>query len=242
MIPHDILTLYSAKMVEYLIAFAFLFLFIPFWKYVNGGRVVDLPATVRAARPSLSLADWFQVPSSLFFHPGHAWARQETGDVVTVGLDDFAQKLVGPLSGLVLPGVGTTIEQGETGWSLVAAGQTLDMLSPIDGTIAAVNPTVLRDPDAVGRDPYGEGWLLKVQAPRVTSNLKQLLSGSLAARWIEDLCVRLRQQMDLDPDLGLVYEDGGVATSSIARGLDAEHWDEIARTYLLTPRDEADHA
>lgn len=106
------------------------------------------------------------------------------------------------------------------------------MLSPVDGTVVAVNERLLDSPEVLDRDPYGEGWLLKVRAPRAAANAKQLLSGALARRWMEEACDGLRTLMS--PELGRAYQDGGVPVDGMARSLDPARWDEVARRFLLT--------
>jgi len=103
---HDFLSIYDAKLAEYLLAVSYLLLFVPFWKYVQSARgsvavtaeaaaavvrsSVEIPAAARpaaarrapAARPA---AGWFSVPNDVYLHPGHTWARLEAdGTVVAV--------------------------------------------------------------------------------------------------------------------------------------------------------------
>ena len=82
--------------LEYLVGLSSLALFVVFWRFVNGGEPAMVPA--RAAAWSGQFADWFRVPQELFFHPGHAWAKADGAGVLTIGVDDFAQQLVGPLA------------------------------------------------------------------------------------------------------------------------------------------------
>jgi glycine cleavage system H lipoate-binding protein len=147
-------------------------------------------------------------------------------------MDDFAQKLVGEVSGVKLPEVGARLGQGEKAWSLVADSKSVDMLSPVDGIVVAVNEQMAATPGRLNQDPYGDGWLLRVKSPRLTANLKQLLSGSLAKRWMEEVCETLRMMMD--PELGRVYQDGGLPIDGMARGLNPSGWDAVARTFFLT--------
>jgi glycine cleavage system H lipoate-binding protein len=233
MIPNDLLTMYSAKAVEYLIAVTFLLLFMPFWSFVNKERALAPVAVAALGRLLDRVVEWFTVPSDLFFHPGHAWVRADDGNVVTVGMDDFAHKLVGGVSAISLPAVGSRLGQGEKGWSLLSGSKSIDMLSPVDGTVVAVNERAAGLPPTNGRDdPYREGWLLKVRAPRLSANTKQLLSGALARRWMEEVCDGLRARMS--PDLGRVYQDGGLPIEGMARSMDPANWDQIAREFFLT--------
>jgi glycine cleavage system H lipoate-binding protein len=178
------------------------------------------------------------VPDRLHFSPGHAWVGAQERGLVTVGMDDFAQKLVGETSEIRLPQIGSAVAQGETGWTLRADNKSVDMLSPIDGTVVAVNDKVKASGTTSGLDPYREGWLFKVKPSRLDANLKQLLTGSLARRWMEDVGDKLRLMMSAD--LGQLYQDGGVPIDGIARGLEQDNWDEVCKSFFLT--EDAEHA
>jgi glycine cleavage system H protein len=233
MIPHDILTLYTAKAIEYLVAVAFIVCFVPFWRYAMGARLRPAEAPARVRMPGhTQWVEWFRVSPDVVYHPGHAWARADRPELVTVGMDDFAQKLVGPIAEVSLPHVGTRLSQGEPAWSVRVDGQSVPMLSPIDGIVAAVNPDVVESPDLVQRDPYGDGWLVRVHAPRAEGAMKGLLQPRLARRWIEEATNDLRRLMA--PELGLALQDGGVPVDGLARAIDPAGWRRIARAFLLT--------
>jgi glycine cleavage system H protein len=243
---HDFLSIYPAKLLEYSLAVTYLLLFIPFWRYVQGGkgaalvvqagvaaaRAAERPASAarpaRAARPAA--AGWFHVPAGVHLHPGHTWARLEEDGLVAVGADDFAHKLVGPAS-LELPGLGAKLSQGEPALAIGDGDKRVPMVSPVDGTVVAVNATVRERADALD-DPYGRGWLFKVKAPRLAANLRQLLSDGAAMRLLEEASERLALQMS--PDLGRVLQDGGVPIHGIAQALVGERWDALARSFFRT--------
>jgi hypothetical protein len=114
----------------------------------------------------------------------------------------------------------------------VSDGKSVDMLSPVDGTVVAVNDEVGRSPERLARDPYGEGWLMRVRVPRLGANMKQLFSGPLARRFTEDAFDRL-QAMTI-PDLGRVHQDGGLPVDGMARALRPADWDRLVREFFLT--------
>ena len=156
---HDLITIYWLKALEYLLAVSYLPLFVLFWKFVTPRRAAEAPATVTAPGWADQLAGYFQLPAQLFFHPGHAWARVEGADTVTVGMDDFAQRLVGPIDRLRLPAVGATVMQGAPALSVGFGDRGVEMLSPVTGTVLEVNTAAALAPAAVKGSPYGEGWL-----------------------------------------------------------------------------------
>jgi c(7)-type cytochrome triheme protein len=219
------LDLYTVKAIEYLTGIAFLLLFVLFWRYVNTDAA---PAPARAW--SAQIGEWFRVPERLFFHPAHAWARVETPDVVTIGVNDFAQQLVGRIDSVDLPQPGMTLEAGKKGWTLRADGRAVDMLAPVGGRVLAVNTEAAARGDVVNREPYDRGWLLKVQAPRIKDEVKGLVSGAAARQWIARVTDELMASMS--PELGYVLQDGGVPVHGIARSIDEANWDEVARRFL----------
>ena len=235
---HEFLSIYPAKLMEYGLAITYLLLFIPFWSYVQSGRRAPAHArsTARAPAPALARAagavalrpaaqGWFHVPAEVHLHPGHTWARLEPEGVVSIGLDDLAHKLVGPTP-VSLPVVGARVSQGEPALRVGDEEKKVSLVAPVDGTVVAVNAA----PSA--EDPYGAGWLLKVKAPRLAANLRQLRFGGAARRLLEEAAEELAARVS--PELGAVLQDGGAPVNGIARELAGERWDGVARTFFLT--------
>lgn len=226
----------AAKSQEYLIAVFFLVAFVFYWRLISAPATSPVPVAEVARRTIAIIGDLvggFLVPEKLFFHQGHGWLKANRGNVVRVGMDDFAQRLVGRIAFIKLPEMGSTLKQGERGWTLYVDDRAIDMLSPVEGKVVAVNEEVAYlDPQQVNQDPYGKGWLMEVEAPTLAANLTNLLSGELAKKWIE----RVRESLTsrTGPNLGLVYQDGGLPVDGMANRLDQDHWDEIAREFFLT--------
>jgi glycine cleavage system H protein len=222
--------IFATKGIEYLLVITVLLLFIPFWRMVSRPAKAIYEA-VGSIVPAIS--EWFHLPlEKVYYHQGHSWAMPESGNVVRVGIDDFAQKLIGKIDGIQFPSVGSQVAQGEKGWSLQVGAKFIDMLSPVGGKVLAINEHLLTSPDSISKDPYGKSWLIKVQAPRVTANLKNLLSGELAKKWMDGVRESLLARMNYD--LGAVSQDGGVLVDGIARNIDRERWDEIVKDFLLS--------
>ncbi len=131
------------------------------------------PAGVSVAPRQPSMVGGFNVPGNLRYHPGHTWALSESPSLVRIGMDDFASKLAGKIEGISLPQRGQWIRQGQKVWSIVRNGKKLDMVSPIEGTVADINEAVVNDPALATKDPYGEGWLVTVQSSRRQDQLPQ---------------------------------------------------------------------
>ncbi len=222
--------LYATKGMEYLIVIAYLLVL---------AGVVGFFALPRIARrfagkalseslPGLA-APW---PAAVAFHQGHSWVGEPEGDLVAVGMDDFAATAIGACDAIELPPVGSAVRQGGPAWTLSGGGRRLAMVSPVWGEVAAVNPAVLETPSLAADDPYGAGWLLKVRAPDRRLWIRNLLAGDLAALWRRNTLDRLRR-MEMGA-LGAVMADGGAPARGFARALDEESWSAVAREFFLT--------
>ncbi len=198
-------------------------------------RIAVQPAVApREAAPRLqpSMVGGFEVPENLRFHPGHTWALSESPSLVRVGLDDFASKLVGKIERLSLPQRGQWIRQGQKLLSVYRDGAKVDMLSPIEGSVADVNDSLIQNPELARKDPYGEGWLVTVQSPDAKTNFRNLMGGALARWWTEEAATRLQRRVPAA--LGALAQDGGVAMDNLTAQMPEQNWTELTREFFLS--------
>jgi glycine cleavage system H lipoate-binding protein len=179
-----------------------------------------------------SLVGGFQVPEKLRYHPGHTWALSESPSLVRVGMDEFASKLTGKIERITLPQRGQWVRQGQKIWTLHRDGTSVDMVSPIEGSVADINENAVRDPELARKDPYGEGWLVTVQSPDAKTNFRNLLGGALARWWTEESASRLQRRMPMA--LGALAQDGGVAMDNIASQVPDKDWAALAKEFFLS--------
>jgi glycine cleavage system H protein len=173
----------------------------------------------------------FELALGAAYHVGHTWAAKETQNIVRVGLDDFAVRLLGNFDHLDLPARGRWMRQGEKGWTVARGNHRFEMLSPIEGEVVDVNQEVLNDPSVLHKDPYGVGWLVAVNSPAADSNLKNLLRGRLAQQWLEDSLETFRSHVS--PSTGVHLQDGGHAIPDLLSVLPEESWEKVVRELFL---------
>jgi glycine cleavage system H lipoate-binding protein len=147
-------------------------------------------------------------------------------------MDDFASKLIGKIESIALPQRGRWVRQGQKIWTIVRDGKSVDMVSPIEGTITDVNDAVAQNPELARRDPYGEGWLVTVQAPDSKINFRNLLSGTLARLWTEAAALQLRNKMPMLA--GAMAQDGGVAVDDLTAHMPDEDWAKLTKEFFLS--------
>ena len=104
-----------------------------------------------------------QFPKDLQYHSEHTWARRE-GDRVTVGITDFAQEELGEVLFVELPRVGGVVSSGESFGVVESVKAVSDLFAPVSGEVVAVNPRLDETPELVNQAPYGDGWLIVVEA------------------------------------------------------------------------------
>jgi glycine cleavage system H protein len=102
------------------------------------------------------------VPANLFYTKDHEWLRVE-GDFGYVGVTDFAQGELGDIVFLEIETLGETLKKEEVFGTIEAVKTVSDMFMPVGGEILEVNPALEESPDVVNKDPYGNGWMIKIK-------------------------------------------------------------------------------
>jgi glycine cleavage system H protein len=195
---------------------------------------MEASSTLREAEElplPLNMLSGFRLPAHVAYHTGHGWALKESRQVVRLGMDEFAARLIGKIDQIELPARGRWLRQGEKGWAITRGSHRYEMLSPMEGEVIDVNMEVLQNPALLEADPFGAGWLVAVQAPAADANLKNLLHGRLAQRWMEDSIITLQGR--IDGGTGAHLQDGGRAVNDVLGQLPEERWDDLVRDFLL---------
>lgn len=102
------------------------------------------------------------VPANLLYTKDHEWLRIE-GDLGYVGVTDFAQNELGDVVFIEIETLGETLKKEEVFGTIEAVKTVSDMFMPVGGEILEVNPAVEETPDVVNKDPYGNGWMVKIK-------------------------------------------------------------------------------
>jgi glycine cleavage system H lipoate-binding protein len=136
--------------------------------------------------------DHYLLPAMLHFHRTHTWLQITHEGLVTVGVDDFAQSLLGTISAVRMSTQGSNLIQGDsTGFILDSSWGAVTILTPLSGRITMANEQVFTDPELINNDPYGKGWLFLLRPAQLEQDLKSLLYGVMARYWLADEAKRL---------------------------------------------------
>jgi len=115
----------------------------------------------------------YEFPDDLYYEKNHHWARLE-GDLVVMGVTDFAQKMAREIIYAELPRLGRHVEQGKPFSSIESGKWVGRVYAPVSGTITAANKLLDDDAAWINKDPYCKGWIAKIK-PDNLDELKNLL-------------------------------------------------------------------
>ncbi len=102
------------------------------------------------------------IPDELLYTKEHEWVRIE-GDTAVLGITDYAQGELGDIVYVELPDEGTEVKQMEPFGTIEAVKAVSELFSPVTGTVSSVNSKIEEDAGVINRDPYGDGWMMKVK-------------------------------------------------------------------------------
>lgn len=105
----------------------------------------------------------------------HEWIKNDSAEIVTVGITHHAQELLGDLVYVELPAVGAVIGSGDTIGVVESVKAASDLYSPLSGEVIEINDEVVNDPTLANSDPHGAGWLFKLKLTN-PSDVESLLS------------------------------------------------------------------
>jgi len=101
-------------------------------------------------------------PANLKYTKEHEWVRID-GDTATVGVTDYAQGELGDIVFVEVETIGDILEEGETFGTIEAVKTVSDLFMPVSGEVVEFNETLNTNPELINKDPYGEGWIIKIK-------------------------------------------------------------------------------
>jgi glycine cleavage system H lipoate-binding protein len=175
-------------------------------------------------------ASGYAAAENYYYHKNHTWARFEHGGAVRVGFDDFLVRVFGPMDFIVPLALGTVLKQGEIGWEFLKGKHRVSVVSPVSGTVLAVNHKAVHHPHIVHADPYNEGWLFILQPDLPMKNTKKLFHGPAYTNRLE------QEHKKLLALLGDDYRDlaatGGEPVRDIYGSSPNLNWDVLVDNFL----------
>jgi len=172
-----------------------------------------------------------RLATNVAVHPNHSWARMESDDVI-VGADDLVQATLGPVEEVVLPRVGSWIEQGAHAFSLRRGNRKVDVRAPMSGIVLNCNDELLQRPELVNEEPFTRGWAVRLQGDNVRENRRGLLRGKHARSWFRGEIDRLITTSLAEDTLAPALPDGGALVKELYLQIDDDAWERVKANFF----------
>jgi glycine cleavage system H protein len=194
--------------------------------------VMESTISAKPEAPRIQREFGFEVPQGYCFHPGHTWAMKETSENARIGLDSFATNLMGKIDRIEVIGPNRWVRQGQRIMNITSGDTTIELVSPVEGVVTAVNGDALRDPSLITQDPYKDGWIALVKSPDLAINQKNLVQGPMVAPWMQNNVARLNTSLaQLSPALA---QDGGLPVKGLLSRLEPQVRQQLVKELFLS--------
>lgn len=197
--------------------------------------IAPMPGRLEIPLPEwamLPLAE-MSFPAGLFYGRGHTWLRVGEDGTLEAGIDDFLNRAIGPVEQIEVLREGTAVGRGEPFARLKQGNLSVWVRSPVSGTLKYANHAA--DPEQLNRDPYGAGWLARIE-PRIPGlDLSGLRFGRQVTDWIKDEALRFGQFLaSFKPRYALAtLQDGGEPVQKRLAALGPDRARAFEREFLL---------
>lgn len=227
--------IFDTKGIEYIIIIAFLIMIIPFWFAIN--RQAGLRKNLRKGIGVFS-SKIIRIPQGLFFNRNHTWAHLEKSGIASVGLDDFLLHVTGEVKFTNLMTPGNYVNKGETLAEIDQNGKLLQIHSPLSGMIMKTNTLLSESPEILIDDPYGKGWIYKIQPEEWITETDTCYLAKDANEWLGKELERFKDFLAVSltkysPEVSMIaLQDGGELRDQPLSDMPAEVWQDFQKSFL----------
>jgi len=174
----------------------------------------------------------FEIIRDMYYSTWHTWLQIRKDKTVRIGLDDFSQNLLGNITGIELPEIGTILKEKESAWKVIVNGWEIDLLSPINGEIIDVNRKIADDLTIINRDPHKTGWILELKPVELDEKIELMLHDEKAISWLDSELDKLHSRVE--DGIGVTIADGGELIDAISEKIDKSEWQKLIGQFLMT--------
>ena len=133
------------------------------------------------------MSDEYKVEEGLFYTKEHEWAKKLDDGNVAVGIADYAQAQLHEVVYVELPEVDSEVEQMEAVGAVESVKAVSDFYCPVGGKVIEVNESLIDAPEKINEDPYGEGWIAKVEPSSLDDDLGELMDAEAYGEYLKNL-------------------------------------------------------
>ena len=182
--------------------------------------------------------DQFLLPKGYFISKAHTWVELTFAGEARIGVDDFAQKVIGKIERIEVAPLGSEIKKGDTLMTVFNGSRMLSIPAPITGKVLTVNDSLLDSPNSLHQDPYLAGWVAVVIPKNISSELHFLAIADEAAKWLRKEVSRFRDfikaqsQIGVPAPAGITMLDGGAPLNGVLEQFNENTWNAFQQEFL----------
>lgn len=185
--------------------------------------------------PAEALAK-LSAPPDVFLDEGHTWVRVTPSGKAHIGIDSFAQRLIGRIDDVLLPEIGSEVRRGDMLFAVRQGQHRAAFASPVDGVVDVVDKELHWHPGMIQADPYKDGWVCSLKPKNLARNLKLLRIADEAKSWLKQEAQEFKEFFAARPledrQLGQVLQDGGQLAGGVLEFADDETWKQFNEIFL----------
>lgn len=177
----------------------------------------------------------FNVPAGVFISPTHTWVSMYLDGTLLIGVDDFVQKIIGPIDKVELPEAGRFVERDAPLFTIIQGSRRLTFASPASGKVVDINTRVLDNPALINSKPYEAGWLCSVDPSNLPSDLQALRIGADAVSWYQEEIDKYCEMMET---LSEAHKKPAHSKNDGVRdaAFKEKTWETFSETFLMPDR------
>jgi glycine cleavage system H lipoate-binding protein len=178
----------------------------------------------------------YNVPAGVFISPAHTWLSIELNGAVKIGIDDFAQKIIGQIDEVVPPKKGKKVKKGDPLFSIRQDSRTLTFPSPVSGEVSSINTDLIDHVEIFKVKLYEVCWICCIEPTNLTRELQDLRIGADAVSWYQEEIDKFRDMVKTISDekekVEANLEGNCNAEKGPLPGLNDETWEAFSKLFL----------
>ena len=131
------------------------------------------------------MTDEYKVEEGVYYTKEHEWVKKESDSLVIVGIDDYAQNALHEVVYVELPEMDAEIGQFEAAGAVESVKAVSDFYCPVSGKVVEVNESLLDAPEQINNDPYGAGWIAKLEPANLDADLGNLMDAAAYKEYLK---------------------------------------------------------
>jgi glycine cleavage system H lipoate-binding protein/ABC-type phosphate transport system substrate-binding protein len=201
----------------------------------NKKNIVSLPTVLQLKGFDLNAV---KLPKGLFFDKTHTWAFMESDGNVKIGIDDFIQHIIGPITHIEMRKPGEKIKKGDLLLTIFQSGKRLNMYAPVSGIIKSQNDLLNKMSSSLNDAPYAEGWVYRIEPAHWFREIQLMDMAERYERFLNTEFTRVKDflasmlKADSPEYAHVVLQDGGLLTEGVLSGFGPEVWEDFQTTFL----------